>query len=80
MPFVNIRTARGLLSGERKRELQVRVTDLMVELAGGGDPAFRPFVWVMIEEAPPESWCVGGIQVTPDLVGRLAGHPETGQG
>ncbi len=30
--FVNVRTAKGLLIGTPKNELQARITDLMVEL------------------------------------------------
>lgn len=79
MPFVNIRTARGLLDDEQKRELQRRVTDLMVELEGRGNPAFRPYVWVLIEELPSEHWCLGGTQVTAGLIGQLVDGAGKGQ-
>lgn len=59
MPFVNIRTIAGLLDGPRKRLLADRIADLLVEVEGGGDPAFRDKVWVLVEEHPPEHWTVG---------------------
>jgi len=76
MPFVNVTTARGLLNAEEKRALQTRITDLLVEIEGKGNPAFRPFVWVLIEEREPEDWCLGGTPVTGELIGRLIGGPE----
>lgn len=72
MPFVNVRTAKGLLSPARKRELQTRITDLLVELEGNGDPAFRPYVSVLIEEQDPENWAMGGTHVTAELIRQLA--------
>ena len=35
MPFVNIKTLKGVLSEEQKAELHQRITDVMVELEGG---------------------------------------------
>jgi 4-oxalocrotonate tautomerase len=61
MPFVNMRTLKGLLTEEQKRTLQHRLTDAVVEVAGKGDPAYRDHVWVLIEEDEPLSWCVGGV-------------------
>jgi len=63
MPFVNIRTARGLLSPAAKSELCTRLTDLLVEIEGGGDPDFRRFVFVLVEEHDAEDWSVGGKQL-----------------
>jgi len=75
MPFVNVRTAKGLLTPARKKELQTRITDLMVEIEGSGNPAFRPFVWVMIEEQEPNDWCLGGTHVSAELIEQLnEGH------
>lgn len=73
MPLVNVRTARGLLDGAQKQALQQRITDLMVEIEGRGDPAFRPLVWVVVEELEPESWCLGGEPVTGELIAQLRG-------
>lgn len=74
MPFVNIRTARGLLDDKQKADLQSRVTDLLVEIEGRGQESFRTLVWVMIEEEEPSNWCLGGIPVTEELVASLTGQ------
>jgi len=71
MPFVNVRTAKGLLTETKKRELLQRLTDLMVEIEGGGNPEFKPFVWVLIEEQDPANWCIGGTPVSAELIDQL---------
>ena len=43
MPFVNIRTAKGALTTEQKKELQQRITELMVEIEGHSNETFRQF-------------------------------------
>ena len=50
MPYVSISTAKGILDVEQKRTLLQRITDLMVEIEGQGNPEFRKLVWVKIEE------------------------------
>jgi 4-oxalocrotonate tautomerase len=71
MPFINIRTAKGLLDEAKKQQLAEKITDLMVEIEGNGNPAFKPFVWIMIEEQGPGDWCLGGTMVTEELIGQL---------
>lgn len=71
MPFVNIRTAKGLLDEAQKRQLSSRITDLMVEFEGRGKQSFRDLVWVLIEEHDATSWCLGGMQVTAEMIGGL---------
>ena len=73
MPFVNVRTAKGLLDATQKKALQARITDLMVEIEGNGNSAFRPYVWVLIEEQEPENWCLGGMHVSTELIEQLNG-------
>ena len=74
MPFVNVRTAKGLLTESRKHELCTRLTDLIVELEGRGDPSFRQYVLVLIEEHEAENWNVAGNQLTPEMIRELASH------
>lgn len=62
MPFVNVRTLKGALTAEQKRQLQERITDLLVEVEGHGNANFRQFVWVMIEEEDAANWSIGGVQ------------------
>lgn len=72
MPFVNVRTARGLLDASRKRELQQRITDLMVEIEGRGNPEFARYVMVLVEEQPADAWCVQGTSLDEEAVAALA--------
>ncbi|VEB73250.1 tautomerase [Klebsiella quasipneumoniae] len=41
MPFVNVQTIKGIMTAEQKSELLRRMTDLLVEIEGQGDPQFR---------------------------------------
>lgn len=82
MPFVTIQTVRGIMDQARKQELLDRVTDLMVEIEGRGNPDFRKMVWVKIEEQEPESWSLGGIRLTSGMIEKQSGrlHPDGSRG
>ena len=80
MPFVNVRTARGLLNAQQKTELSTRLTDLMVEIEGRGRSSFREIVWILIEEHDASSWCLGGMQVSAEMVNELTGSSMTAMG
>lgn len=60
MPYVSVSTIRGILDAEQKKALLERITDVMVEIEGQGNPAFRASVWVKIDEQEPASWALGG--------------------
>ncbi|MEX7883908.1 4-oxalocrotonate tautomerase family protein [Klebsiella pneumoniae] len=64
MPFVNVQTIKGIMTAEQKSELLRRMTDLLVEIEGQGDPQFRQSVWIRIDEHDPEQWSLGGVQPT----------------
>ncbi|EPG8309801.1 4-oxalocrotonate tautomerase [Klebsiella aerogenes] len=68
MPFVNVQTIKGIMTAEQKNELLCRMTDLMVEIEGRGDPQFRQSVWIRIDEHEPEQWSLGGIQPTAEMI------------
>ncbi|HAT4985950.1 TPA: 4-oxalocrotonate tautomerase [Serratia marcescens] len=68
MPFVNVQTVKGMLDEGQKSELLARITDLLVEIEGRGDPAFRQSVWVRIDEHAPEQWSLGGLQSTVAMI------------
>ncbi|EMN1411149.1 tautomerase family protein [Enterobacter chuandaensis] len=70
MPFVNVQTIKGIMNAEQKRELLRRMTDLMVEIEGKGDPAFRNSVWIRIDEHEPEQWSLGGLQPTAEMIAK----------
>lgn len=68
MPYVTISTVRGIFDVAQKQALLERVTDLMVEVEGQGNPDFRRNVWVKIEEGEPADWSLGGMIPTPDMI------------
>ncbi len=70
MPIVSIKTVQGLLNQEKKVELHKRITDLMVEIEGGGDPKFAQFVVVNITEEPAENFSGGGMVLSHGLLGK----------
>ena len=68
MPYVTITTVRGILDASQRKALLERVTDLMVEVEGQGNPEFRRNVWVKIEEQEPSQWSLGGMQPTSEMI------------
>ena len=68
MPFVNIHTAKGLLSEGQKQELHDRLTELLIEIEGDGDPDFKQYIMVLIEEHDAEDWSMGGMSFTPEAI------------
>ncbi|MET3996935.1 4-oxalocrotonate tautomerase [Bradyrhizobium sp. S3.9.2] len=73
MPYVTISTVRGILDARQKKTLLERVTDLLVEVEGQGNPDFRRNVWVRIEEQEPAHWSLGGMQPTPEIIAGMFG-------
>jgi 4-oxalocrotonate tautomerase len=73
MPFVTVSTARGILDIDQKQALLQRITDLMVEIEGQGNPDFRQSVWVKIEEQEPAHWSLGGVIPNADAVAKTFG-------
>jgi 4-oxalocrotonate tautomerase family enzyme len=71
MPFVNIKTLKGALSEEQKKELHQKITDVMVEIEGRGREQFRPYVMVMIDELDPENASMGGKQGSKEFIERI---------
>ena len=78
MPYVTISTVRGILDTAQKQALLTRVTDLMVEVEGQGNPDFRKTVWVKIEEGEPASWSLGGMIPSPDMIAGNFGPLDAG--
>jgi 4-oxalocrotonate tautomerase len=71
MPMAIVRVVEGVLDEDGKRSLIEKVTDALVEVEGQGNPAFRPYVWVILEEVSSGQWGVGGHGLTPDDVRAL---------
>ena len=68
MPFLNLKTIKGLLSDEQKKYLMEKFTELMIETEGGGNPEFRKMVWIQIEEEQPTHWQIGELRPTPEFI------------
>ncbi|MCU6434312.1 tautomerase family protein [Undibacterium sp. Jales W-56] len=62
MPYVNVTTIRGLLSPGQKQILINKLSDVLVEVEGAGNPDFRKMVWISIEERAPESFGLGELR------------------
>ncbi|MBR0974377.1 MULTISPECIES: tautomerase family protein [Bradyrhizobium] len=73
MPYITISTVRGILDAAQKKTLLERVTDLLVEVEGQGNPEFRRNVWVRIEEQEPSHWSLGGMQPTSEIIASTFG-------
>jgi len=71
MPIVTIKTFRGAMSKEKKKELHKRMTDLLVEVEGNGNKEFRKLVTINIEENDPENFSNAGIQAPDNFVDRM---------
>ena len=68
MPLITIRTMKGLLDEEKKKELHKRIADVMVEVEGNGREEFRPFVIISIDEEEPINFSMGGVMATPEIM------------
>jgi 4-oxalocrotonate tautomerase len=64
MPYLNLRTIKGLLTDEQKNHLMEKFTELLIDTEGGGDPSFRKMVWIHIEEEEPAHWQIGEMRPT----------------
>ncbi len=73
MPFVNIKTLKGALTEAQKTELHRKISDVMVEIEGRGDPQFAKYVMIMIEELDPRNASIGGRQANEEFVKKIAG-------
>ena len=72
MPFVNVRTVKGLLTDRQRSELQERISEVMLEVEGKGNPDFKKYIMVLVEEHDAAAWSVHGDNLTPEIVQGLA--------
>ncbi len=76
MPYVIVETVKGILDNDEKKLLLDRITDVLVEIEGKGNPAFRKEVWVKIDEQEPHHWMRGGLVPTAERITALFGKLE----
>ncbi|WP_444885266.1 tautomerase family protein [Microbulbifer sp. PSTR4-B] len=67
MPHVTITTVKELVDERVKRELLQKISDIMVEVEGGGDESFRQHVWVSLDLVEAENWSLGGQILTKEI-------------
>ena len=77
MPMAIVRVVEGVLDDEGRRRVIERITDVLVEVEGAGNEAFRPYVWVIVEEVASGQWGVGGHGLTPEDVRELIAAAAT---
>lgn len=77
MPMAIVRVVEGVLDDEGRRRVIERITDVLVEVEGAGNEAFRPYVWVIVEEVASGQWGVGGHGLTPEDVRGLIAAAAT---
>lgn len=68
MPFLNLRTIKGLLNDEQKKYLMDRFTELLVETEGGGNPEFEKMVWIQIQEEESKHWQIGQLRPSSQFI------------
>jgi 4-oxalocrotonate tautomerase len=73
MPYVNIKTMKGALTEAQKTELNSRITDVMIEIEGRGNPLFKNYVMIMIDELEPQNVGMGGRQGSAEFVKKITG-------
>ncbi|WP_066016765.1 MULTISPECIES: tautomerase family protein [Endozoicomonas] len=59
MPFVSVKTVKGLFNEIQKQEVMDGISELLVKVAAGGEDRFQQAVWVVIEEQEPGNWSLG---------------------
>ena len=74
MPFVNVRTVKGLLTDQQRSELQERISQVMLEVEGKGNPDFKKYIMVLIEEHEPAAWNVHRETLTPEIVDNIVAN------
>ena len=68
MPFVTVKTVKGVLNEVQKQEILEGISELIVRVAGGGDEqGFKEAVWVVVEEEEPGNWYLGGKKPTAEM-------------
>ena len=78
MPFVTVKTVKGVLNEIQKQEILDGISELIVRVAGGADQqAFKEAVWVVIDEQEPGNWYLGGKHPTAEMQSYQNKHPET---
>lgn len=77
MPFLNLRTVKGLLSDEQKKYLMDKFTELLIETEGVGNPEFRKMIWIQIEEEESKHWQLGELRPSTEFIAGFVQQRES---
>lgn len=69
MPLINIKVMKGSLSEEKKREMILKVTEIVAEIEARPQPKekLQPHTWCVIEEVDFGNWGIGGMAITEEM-------------
>ncbi|WP_394779043.1 4-oxalocrotonate tautomerase family protein [Undibacterium sp.] len=79
MPYLQLQTIKGLLSPEQKQYLMQKFSELLLEVEGGGNPEFRKWIMIKIEEQEPANWSVGELRPTAESIAQFVRLREAGR-
>ena len=65
MPFIEVKSIRGVFSPEQKAEVISGITDVFARMKG---EEFAEGTWVVINEMHDGNWGEGGVVLHADLV------------
>ncbi len=70
MPLVNIKTLKGALSEEKRKEMISKVSEIVAEIEARPFPKEKllPYTFCLIEEVDMQNWGIGGKTVTPEML------------
>lgn len=78
MPFVTVRTVKGVFNEIQRQEIMEGITEMITRVADHPEEGFREAVWVVIEEQEPSHWYFGGKSPNPELQMHHKKHHEEG--
>ncbi len=70
MPLIHIKTPKGVLTEEQKKEMVKRVSETVAEVEAGveGKDKMLPYTWCLIDEVEDGNWNIGGRPITAETV------------
>ncbi|WP_299728343.1 tautomerase family protein [uncultured Endozoicomonas sp.] len=74
MPFVSVKTVKGVFNEIQKQEVMDGISELLVKVADVGKDGFQDAVWVVIEEQEPGNWNQGGESIELDASRKRRGR------
>ena len=76
MPFVTVRTVKGVFNEIQRQDIMEGITEVISKVSGSRDEGFKESVWVVVEEQEPSHWFFGGKSPNPELLAHHMKHHE----